>query len=132
MLTTGFWPTYKNDDLNLPSEMLACIETFKAFYDKRTSHRRLRWVHQLGNAQVLGNFLPNGKKKQHDLVVSTYQACILLLFNNQVRRATLAAVRRLPPRARPRPPPDESFPGRSASTGCMGESSGSIAQTGDA
>jgi len=61
--------------------MLACIETFKAFYDKRTSHRRLRWVHQLGNAQVLGNFLPNGKKKQHDLVVSTYQACILLLFN---------------------------------------------------
>ncbi|KAL1524971.1 hypothetical protein AB1Y20_019847 [Prymnesium parvum] len=83
VLTTGFWPTYKNDDLNLPSEMLACIETFKAFYDKRTSHRRLRWVHQLGNAQVLGNFLPNGKKKQHDLVVSTYQACILLLFNNQ-------------------------------------------------
>jgi len=83
VLTTGFWPTYKNDDLNLPSEMLACIETFKLFYDKRTSHRRLRWVHQLGNAQVLGNFLPNGKKKQHDLVVSTYQACILLLFNNQ-------------------------------------------------
>eukprot|EP00966_Prymnesium_polylepis_P093439 2162684-Prymnesium_polylepis.1 len=70
VLTTGFWPTYKNDDLNLPSEMLACIETFKLFYDKRTSHRRLRWVHQLGNAQVLGNFLPNGKKKQHDLVVS--------------------------------------------------------------
>ena len=91
VLTTGFWPTYKNDDLNLPSEMLACIETFKAFYDKRTSHRRLRWVHQLGNAQVLGNFLPNGKKKQHDLVVSTYQACILLLFNNQVRFAHLWA-----------------------------------------
>jgi len=83
VLTTGFWPTYKNDDLNLPSEMLACIETFKAFYDKRTSHRRLRWVHQLGNAQVTGNFLPGGKKKQHDLVVSTYQACILLLFNTQ-------------------------------------------------
>jgi len=83
VLTTGFWPTYKNDDLNLPKEMLACIETFKQFYDKRTSHRRLRWVHQLGNAQVTGNFFPNGKKKQHDLVVSTYQACILLLFNNQ-------------------------------------------------
>jgi len=83
VLTTGFWPTYKNDDLNLPAEMLACIDTFKEFYDKRTSHRRLRWVHQLGNAQVLGTFMPNGKKKQHDLVVSTYQACILLLFNSQ-------------------------------------------------
>lgn len=34
--------------------------------------------------KVWGNFFPNGKKKQHDLVVSTYQACILLLFNNQV------------------------------------------------
>ena len=43
MLTTGFWPTYKSDDLNLPKEMLQCIETFKAFYDLRTSHRRLRW-----------------------------------------------------------------------------------------
>ena len=30
VLTTGFWPTYKSDDLNLPQEMVACIETFKA------------------------------------------------------------------------------------------------------
>merc|ERR1719482_150754 len=44
VLTTGFWPTYKSDDLNLPEQMLQCIETFKAFYDGRTNHRRLRWV----------------------------------------------------------------------------------------
>jgi len=83
VLTTGFWPTYKSDDLNLPSEMLACIESFKAFYDARTSHRRLRWVHSLGSATVLGSFSPNGKSKKHDLMVSTYQACILLIFNEQ-------------------------------------------------
>jgi len=83
VLTTGFWPTYKSDDLNLPSEMLACIETFKSFYDTRTSHRRLRWVHSLGSATVLGAFSPSGKAKKHDLMVSTYQACILLLFNEQ-------------------------------------------------
>jgi len=83
VLTTGFWPTYKSDDLNLPSEMLACIETFKSFYDTRTSHRRLRWVHSLGSATVLGSFSPSGKAKKHDLMVSTYQACILLLFNEQ-------------------------------------------------
>jgi len=83
VLTTGFWPTYKSDDLNLPSEMLACIETFKSFYDARTSHRRLRWVHSLGSATVLGAFSPNGKSKKHDLMVSTYQACILLIFNEQ-------------------------------------------------
>ena len=76
-------PTYKSDDLNLPSEMLQCIETFKTFYDARTSHRRLRWVHSLGSATVLGSFTPNGKPKKHDLMVSTYQACILLIFNEQ-------------------------------------------------
>jgi cullin 1 len=81
VLTTGFWPTYKSDDLNLPKEMLQCIETFKSFYDLRTSHRRLRWVHSLGSATVLGQFRPAGKVKEHDLMVSTYQACILLLFN---------------------------------------------------
>jgi len=83
VLTTGFWPTYKSDDLNLPAEMLQCIETFKSFYDSRTSHRRLRWVHSLGSATVLGCFSPNGKSKKHDLMVSTYQACILLIFNEQ-------------------------------------------------
>ena len=83
VLTTGFWPTYKSDDLNLPTEMLQCIETFKAFYDVRTSHRRLRWVHSLGSATVNGTFTPGGKSKKQTLMVSTYQACILLLFNNQ-------------------------------------------------
>jgi len=83
VLTTGFWPTYKSDDLNLPTEMMQCIDTFKSFYDMRTSHRRLRWVHSLGSATVLGSFTPGGKPKKHDLMVSTYQACILLVFNEQ-------------------------------------------------
>ena len=61
--------------------MLQCVEAFKAFYDSHTKHRRLRWVHSLGSATVLGSFSPNGKKKKHDLMVSTYQACILLVFN---------------------------------------------------
>ena len=83
VLTTGFWPTYKSDDLNLPKELVQCIETFKGFYDHRTSHRRLRWVHSLGSAIMLGKFTPAGKTKYHDLMVSTYQACILLCFNTQ-------------------------------------------------
>mmetsp|Transcript_19398 Transcript_19398/g.41007 ORF Transcript_19398/g.41007 Transcript_19398/m.41007 type:complete len:752 (+) Transcript_19398:221-2476(+) len=83
VLTTGFWPTYKSDELNLPREMLQCITTFKAFFDQRHSHRQLRWVHSLGSATVVGNFLPGGKPKTHDLMVSTYQACVLLLFNSQ-------------------------------------------------
>ena len=38
VLTTGFWPTYKSDDLNLPKELVACIETFRAFYDGNDRH----------------------------------------------------------------------------------------------
>ena len=81
VLTTKFWPQYKSDELKLPKEMLQCVETFKAFYDSHTSHRRLRWVHSLGSATVVGKFTASGKSKEHDLLVSTYQACILLLFN---------------------------------------------------
>lgn len=33
--------------------------------------------------RVLGSFSPNGRSKKHDLMVSTYQACILLIFNEQ-------------------------------------------------
>lgn len=73
VLTTGFWPTYKSDELNLPSEMVQCVQAFKEYYDGRTSHRRLRWVHSLGSAQVLSTFMPGGKEKKHDLMVSTYQ-----------------------------------------------------------
>jgi cullin 1 len=83
VLTTGFWPTYKPDDLNLPLEMMTCIETFGAFHEKRSQHKILRWVHQLGSATVIGKFSPNGKQKEHDLIVSTLQATVLLLFNTQ-------------------------------------------------
>ncbi|EOD33762.1 hypothetical protein EMIHUDRAFT_229261 [Emiliania huxleyi CCMP1516] len=81
VLTTKFWPQYKSDELKLPKEMLQCVEAFKAFYDSHTKHRRLRWVHSLGSATVVGKFTASGKSKEHDLLVSTYQACILLLFN---------------------------------------------------
>ena len=32
-------------------------------------------------AELVGKFTASGKSKEHDLLVSTYQACILLLFN---------------------------------------------------
>jgi len=135
VLTTGFWPTYTAEDVNLPAELGKCVHEFTTFYEQRTSHRRLRWVHNLGtavrpasaprrpasaprrpasaprrpasaprrpafaprrpasaprrpalaprrpaSAQVLnGSF----DKSKHELTVSTYQACILLLFNAQ-------------------------------------------------
>ncbi|CAH2039071.1 unnamed protein product [Thlaspi arvense] len=81
VLTTGFWPSYKTSDINLPSEMVNGIETFKAFYDEDHKHRRLMWIYSLGTCHVNGRF----DSKPVELVVSTYQTAVLLLFNNSDR-----------------------------------------------
>ncbi|KAL6217275.1 hypothetical protein ACLB2K_010492 [Fragaria x ananassa] len=77
VLTTGYWPSYKSFDLNLPEEMVRCVEVFKAFYETKTKHRKLTWIYSLGTCHINGKFEP----KTIELVVSTYQAALLLLFN---------------------------------------------------
>lgn len=52
VLTTGFWPFYKQLDAVLPPEMQACQKAFQSFYDSKTSHRKLQWVYTLGSATV--------------------------------------------------------------------------------
>lgn len=42
VLTTGFWPSYKSFDLNLPAEMVRCVEVFKEFYQTKQSTGNLR------------------------------------------------------------------------------------------
>ncbi|CAN0841873.1 CUL1 [Linum grandiflorum] len=77
VLTTGFWPSYKSSDLNLPSEMVRGVQVFKEFYDTKSKHRKLTWIYSLGSCQLIGKF----EQKNIEMVVSTYQAAILLLFN---------------------------------------------------
>ncbi|KAH0730543.1 hypothetical protein KY289_001731 [Solanum tuberosum] len=77
VLTTGFWPSYKSFDLNLPAEMVRCVEVFKEFYQTKTKDRKLTWIYSLGTCNINGNFEP----KTVELVVTTYQASALLLFN---------------------------------------------------
>ncbi|KAG5628238.1 hypothetical protein H5410_013456 [Solanum commersonii] len=77
LLTTGFWPSYKSFDLNLPAEMVRCVEVFKEFYQKKTKDRKLTWIYSLGTCNINGNF----EQKTVELVVTTYQASALLLFN---------------------------------------------------
>jgi len=76
VLTTGHWPTYKIVTPALPPVMAKCIEVYEAFYAKTTEHRRLTWVHSLGNATVKGNF-----KIAFDFQVTTLQAIAMLVFN---------------------------------------------------
>ncbi|KAL4345670.1 hypothetical protein AHAS_Ahas11G0301600 [Arachis hypogaea] len=81
VLTTGFWPSYKSFDLNLPAEMIRCVEVFKEFYQTKTKHRKLTWIYSLGTCNISGKFEP----KTVELIVTTYQASALLLFNSSDR-----------------------------------------------
>ncbi|KAF0692546.1 Aste57867_16358 [Aphanomyces stellatus] len=78
VLTTGHWPSYTPLQINLPPQMIKCMSLFKTYYDSKTSHRRLQWVHSLGNATVRATYANN---KWYDLQVTTLQAVALLLFN---------------------------------------------------
>ena len=76
-LSTGFWPSYPLDELKLPSELQSCIEAFRVYYDSKTNNRRLKWIHDLGTVTLAAAF----PKKRVDLMMTTVQAAILLLFN---------------------------------------------------
>ena len=42
VLTSGFWPTYKEEQFNVPDEVGRATEAFQRYYDVRTSSRNLR------------------------------------------------------------------------------------------
>mmetsp|Transcript_33412 Transcript_33412/g.85157 ORF Transcript_33412/g.85157 Transcript_33412/m.85157 type:complete len:754 (+) Transcript_33412:108-2369(+) len=76
VLTTGFWPSYTVQDANLNPQMQKAIQVFHNFYNGRTQHRRLQWIHSLGQATISAKL----NNRRHDLIVNSYQALILLLF----------------------------------------------------
>merc|ERR1740123_2875837 len=77
VLTTGFWPSYQVQDANLCPEMQKAIQVFHVFYNGRTQHRRLKWIHSLGQATIAMKL----NSRKHDLIVNSYQALIMLLYS---------------------------------------------------
>jgi cullin 3 len=73
---------------SLPPPILQCCTAFEEFYFARHSGRKLTWQAALGTADVRANF-PTGRR---ELNVSTYQMCILMLFND-ADTLSLAAIR---------------------------------------
>jgi len=61
--------------------MVKCVEVFKEFYQTKTKHRKLTWIYSLGICNIIGKFDP----KPMELIVTTYQASALLLFNASER-----------------------------------------------
>lgn len=82
VLTTGSWPTQPIAPCNLPPEILGVCERFRTFYLGTHTGRRLTWQTNMGTADLKATF---GKNQKHELNVSTYQMCILMLFNSSDR-----------------------------------------------
>lgn len=82
VLTTGNWPNETKDTqymVSLPKEIQFCISSFNKFYTNKHTGRLLTWKCNLGYAELKATLGDSNSK--HELQVSTYQMCILLLFN---------------------------------------------------
>lgn len=82
VLTTGSWPSHSSATCNLPSEILGICEKFRMYYLGTHTGRRLSWQTNMGHADIKATF---GKGQKHELNVSTYHMCILMLFNSADR-----------------------------------------------
>ncbi|KAK8644318.1 hypothetical protein V6N13_123628 [Hibiscus sabdariffa] len=82
VLTTGSWPTQPITTCNLPAEIRGMCEKFRNYYLGTHTGRRLSWQTNMGTADLKATF---GKGQKHELNVSTYQMCVLMLFNNADR-----------------------------------------------
>jgi len=87
VLTMGYWPTYQPVDVIVPDFLLKHQEAFKNFYTTKYHGRKLQWQPNLGHCTLIGTFIsPEGndnKTRRHELIVSLYQALVLLLFNDK-------------------------------------------------
>ena len=77
VLTSGFWPGPPGSPCELPPEVQECCSRFETFYLAKHTGRKLYWQPQNGLADLKA-MMP---KTKHELNVTTYQMCILMLFN---------------------------------------------------
>ncbi len=78
VLSAAAWPTYPDVKVNLPSDVARHIEKYDRHYKHKHTGRRLTWKHALAHSIVKGQFNRGAK----ELVVSGFQAVVLVLFNN--------------------------------------------------
>ncbi|XP_041357096.1 cullin-3-like [Gigantopelta aegis] len=107
VLTTGFWPTQSaTPRCNIPQAPRTAFEAFRRFYLAKHSGRQLTLQPQLGSADLHATFYGPKKEdssesaassakgpRKHILQVSTYQMCILMLFNNNCKKWTYEEIK---------------------------------------
>jgi hypothetical protein len=78
VISASSWPSYPDVPVQIPPIISDAIDSFENFYQSKHTGRKLHWKHQLAHCQLIARF-PKGPK---ELVVSSFQAIVLLLFND--------------------------------------------------
>ena len=88
VLTAGSWPTYAALTLRLPIELERARDAYASFYLGKHSGRKLAWLDGLGHCVLRARF----DKGEKELCTSTFQAAVLLLFNDVASLTAKAVV----------------------------------------
>lgn len=78
VLSAAAWPTYPDIPVIIPANIKKAIDDFELHYKSKHSGRKLDWKHALAHCQMRANF----NKGTKELVVSSFQAIVMLLFNS--------------------------------------------------
>ncbi|GAB7354196.1 hypothetical protein MBLNU459_g4747t1 [Dothideomycetes sp. NU459] len=78
VLSAAAWPTYPEIPVIVPVDIKNAIDGFERHYKSKHSGRKLEWKHALAHCQMKASFAKGSK----ELVVSSFQAIVLLLFND--------------------------------------------------
>lgn len=86
VLSKASWPSYPDVPVRIPPVVMTAVNDFQQYYNMKHNGRKLEWKHQLAHCQLRARF-PKGNK---ELVVSSFQAIVLLLFNDIREGETLS------------------------------------------
>lgn len=87
VLSSAAWPTYPDVSVTIPPAISKLVSDFESYYHQKHGGRRLHWKHALAHCQLKA-YYPKGVRK--DIVVSGFQAIVLLLFNDVPNDSTIS------------------------------------------
>ena len=86
VLSASAWPSYPDVVIEIPRNIQKATASFEEHYKMKHSGRKLTWKHALAHCQLKAAF-PKGNK---EIVVSSFQAIVLLLFNEKLPNERVA------------------------------------------
>lgn len=81
ILNALYWPSFQPDELRIPRPLAFWEQEFEQRYMQNKEHRKVTWIHSQSTNLVTARF-----GTEYTLVVSTFQACVLLQFNDRNER----------------------------------------------